>query len=146
MSGQRSSRRSANSGARIGTSPLTYGVELELVFAFHESKLRHLRYLSIVDQTYKNLSYEQRRVRSFSRVNDDILPNRTYNSWGVFSELQHPALRLQPYSTQPLFTAQRALRTGCPELPTNVRTTLQPEDKEHSLYKRWLITVDHSVC
>jgi len=73
----------------LSTNNLTYGVELEFVFAFHEDLIKFPS-----DAEYKivkDLPYSTRELLRFSRVNPIFSPpNKIYNSWGVESDVTDP--------------------------------------------------------
>ncbi|KAH7354894.1 hypothetical protein BKA65DRAFT_581538 [Rhexocercosporidium sp. MPI-PUGE-AT-0058] len=140
----------------LSTNDLTYGIEIECVFAFHED-------LTVFpnDTEYriqKTFLYSTRQQRRFSRVNPFFSPNRTYNSWGIKSNEPDKVTkeRLNPWKKEPLQIVANILRQNIPAFAAlnasrdlYVLDTLNNAEKKNMLWdnrKQWKITKDHSVC
>ncbi|KAH7410949.1 hypothetical protein BKA64DRAFT_772357 [Cadophora sp. MPI-SDFR-AT-0126] len=140
----------------LSTNNLTYGVELELVFAFHEDLI-----VFPSDGEYKvvkNLPYSVRALQRFSRVNPIFSPNKIYNSWGIESNIQDPFTheKLNPWKKEPLQIVANILKQNIPAFAVpsasrdlNILDTLDMDNKKKLNWdnkKQWKITKDHSVC
>ncbi|KAL2070434.1 hypothetical protein VTL71DRAFT_13460 [Oculimacula yallundae] len=140
----------------LSTNNLTYGVELEFVFAFHEDLIRFPRDANYT--TVKCLPYSTRQLEKFSRVNCIFAPNKVYNSWGVESSVFNSSAGkpLNPWKTEPLQIVADILQTTIPSFAglyasehLSVLDTLDNNAKKQMNWdnrKQWKITKDHSVC
>ncbi|KAH6670543.1 hypothetical protein B0J14DRAFT_486004, partial [Halenospora varia] len=135
--------RSANSDSQLNPTPVNYGIEMEMIFAFHENELS----LEKSEIVAKNLNYTQReQYPEFTRIPPIMLPNHTYNSWGIKNQKEG---KIRRYETEPQTIMQRKINQKLPEIPTRISDTIygsRKTIKEMQEYKDWLITVDHSVC
>ena len=142
--------------SKINTNNLTYGIEIEFVFAFHEDLIVFPNDAEY--KTVKNLPYSTRLLPRFSRVNPLFTPNRTYNSWGIESSSPDKVTKetLNPWKKEPLQLVAKILRQTIPAFAAsnasrdlNVLDTLENADKRKLVWdnrKQWKITKDHSVC
>jgi hypothetical protein len=135
--------------ASSSTSPLTFGIEIEGIFAFHQEKLvehiqTHLPSASII----KPLNPDQRK--SFRQK---AYPDQLYQSWALANadessmtaeaSLSHQAGRLRAYQDEPLHIAKVLLSsTECGKrmLLHNPANHSKPDE-----YKSWILTSDHSL-
>ena len=125
------------------TIPLTYGIELEFVFAFREDQLDLTYPGRNPDTIKKGLSYFEREVSPFTHFDTTHLPNHTYNSWGILSEgVGSP----QPYDTQPQEILSRYVRLVYPHIAHRVEGKPTYECKTKDRYDRWIICRDATVC
>ncbi|KAK0119882.1 hypothetical protein ONS95_011312 [Cadophora gregata] len=140
----------------LSTNDLTYGVELEFVFAFHEDLIAFPSNAEY--KIVKNLPYGTRALSRFSRVNPIFSPNKIYNSWGVESNVLDPFTkeRLSPWRKEPLQIVANILKQNIPAFANasasrdlNILDTLDTDNKKKLNWdnkKQWKITKDHSVC
>jgi hypothetical protein len=140
----------------LSKEPLTWGVELEFVFAFHETQLdlnpftdfRTVPALTYPTVPYKKLAYWFRRsVVEFKNIIPwDRLPHRVYNSWGLHNEGE--ISKLQPYNKEIHYVLERLLREKCPSIDTRIEESKPINEKDKGMYEdnQWLIMRDYSVC
>ncbi|KAH6723318.1 hypothetical protein BKA61DRAFT_648495 [Leptodontidium sp. MPI-SDFR-AT-0119] len=140
----------------LSTDDLTYGVELEFVFAFHEDLIVFPNDAEY--KTLKCLPYATRQLQRFSRVNPIFSPNRTYNSWAIESSVPDKVTKekLNPWKKEPLQIVANILRQNIPAFASPnasrdlyVLDTLDNANKKKLVWdnkKQWKITKDHSVC
>ncbi|RDW61626.1 hypothetical protein BP5796_11518 [Coleophoma crateriformis] len=124
---------------------ITYGIELELVFAFHESELRNnpSPALSPDMEIAKDLSLSLRRTAAFTNIRDT--PLHIYNSWG--KRPKHDSFAVPaPYTTEPQQILFDHLTNNDLMARFDIRDTMTWGEKAHQDYKRWLITKDYTVC
>ncbi|CZT07062.1 uncharacterized protein RCO7_09654 [Rhynchosporium graminicola] len=139
----------------LSTNDLTYGVELEFVFAFREDLIV---FTNDADYTVlKDIPYSTRQLR-FSRINSTFSPNRSHNSWVVqSSRSDHTGNKLlQPWGKEPLQIVANVLRQNIPAFvglnaswDLDILDTLDNSTKKTLNWKnryQWRITKDHSVC
>ncbi|CZT51551.1 uncharacterized protein RSE6_12706 [Rhynchosporium secalis] len=140
----------------LSTNDLTYGVELEFVFAFREDLIV---FTNDADYTVlKDIPYSTRQLPRFSRINSTFSPNRSYNSWVVqSSRSDHTGNKLlQPWGKEPLQIVANVLRQNIPAFvglnaswDLDILDTLDNSTKKTLNWKnryQWRITKDHSVC
>jgi hypothetical protein len=139
-----------NQDARISTEGLTYGVELEFVFAFHEDEL-----MAVLDRDEyggrcalsKRMSYFDRENPVFTRIPLTETPNRVYNSWGITYRDRATKGRVTvPYQTEPMMIVGTKLSKKCPYLQYQIMDVMTENDKIKDLYNQWIVTRDCSVC
>jgi hypothetical protein len=126
----------------------TYGVELELVFAFHRNKLELSENSNAVKDTIvKNMRYADREEATFTPISLVDLPGCVYNSWGI-SHIDSVSRRRKaiPYGIEPIRIMGRYLHELCPRVEFRITTAPTEEEKTKDKYAQWLITADHSVC
>jgi Putative amidoligase enzyme len=136
----------------LSKRPLTWGVELEFVFAFHESQLQ---LVGIPDVTkadgyfhpttvQKNIWYKLRRHGEGFKIPVpwEILPGRVYNSWGLYNEAKPPK-KLTPYQQEVENVLLRVLESKCPFIATRVDESKPIDEKKKDMYNEWL---KYSVC
>jgi len=140
----------------LSKKPLTWGVELEFVFAFHETQLdlnpftnfRTVPAITHPTVTDKKLAYWFRRsVVEFKNIIPwHRLPHRVYNSWGLHNEGKVP--KRQPYSKEVHYILERLLKEKCPSIDTRVEESKPIDEKDNGMYEdnQWLILHDYSVC
>jgi hypothetical protein len=136
----------------ISTVPLTWGVELEFVFAFHESKLK-LEHLWAGGDVYyqslikKNLPYKFRRYTPGFKnlIAYDILPDRVYNSWAIHNQARFGA-PTRPYHREAEDILSKVLENKCSGIEHRVEASIPVDEKEKSMYDAWLVMRDYSVC
>jgi hypothetical protein len=129
---------------------LTYGVELEFVFAFHEDGLELGHTNRKPNKIRKNLTLDERESdgrqdpSKFNRLDTSELPGHRYNSWGVERPVgSNPG----PYRLEPLNLLQKKLRAKLgQDLDVSIFGTLTQAEKTSEKYNKWSVTVDHSVC
>ncbi|KAI9784197.1 MAG: hypothetical protein M1835_003649 [Candelina submexicana] len=133
--------------------PLTFGVELELVFIFHEDRLKKI--LSQKPSTasatiVKQLSNEDRDTLGEGRnylAYNDMLP-RHYNSWGLANAGTHPYAKttedgsIRRYGIEPLEIVREVLLPVRPNVRIHEERA-KPDD--HSIFNDWHITNDYSL-
>ncbi|KAF8854418.1 hypothetical protein BDZ45DRAFT_747561 [Acephala macrosclerotiorum] len=156
--------------AKMEDLSLTWGVEMELIFAFHESEIMH----EIVDEpignrlpntSEKDLPYELRARDSlwssraqitegrtqpyFTRCTFMACPNRAYNSWGTRNSNDIPPQQVNPYYYEPLEIVRKHLSANTQGLDYEVFEDIIPlQDKTDEFYnakRRWLVTSDPGV-
>jgi len=137
----------------LGNTRLTWGVELEFVFAFHESQLELspvvlLDGVSHPSTPQKNLPYKFRRDTNGFRneIPSVALPNRVYNSWGVYNEHRLSNKKTIPYQWQVHNILDKVLDEKCPTINHHIEMAHSIDEKEEIMYNEWLIMRDHSVC
>ena len=156
--GETISSKSSQKNASIvplSKSPLTWGVELELVFAFHESQLQLAGIPDFTrDDDYvhptipaKSLWYHFRRYNQpfKSPVPWEALPNRVYNSWGLYNKGRLPS-RYTPYNRDVEFVLYRIIDEKCPNISIHVEQSKPIEEKTKDFYDEWLLMREYSVC
>lgn len=86
--------------------PVNYGVELEFVFAFHESELKLGETDGSPNTLKKDLTYLEREEHpKFTRIPPVELPDHPYNSWAVLEgEKARPVSTILLY---PMFISSR---------------------------------------
>jgi hypothetical protein len=126
--------------AELDQTPRSYGVEIEMVFAFHEKQLSLGRTNGVLDKIEKGVDLLIKETRPFSII---PMPNREYNSWGIV----RGDSGLGPYDREPQDIVANILDQKC-RLQTNllIAGTLYAKDKKADSYNDWLVTTDHSVC
>jgi len=129
---------------KLGTEQLTFGAELEFVFAFHESQLtlgknRH-RSDGKDDEVVKNIPFDE-RARLFTNVE---VPGHVYNSWGIRRFDEADNFEDHPYSTEPMEIVGKIL--GKNGIHADVHDAMDITDKTSDKYREWIITKDVSVC
>lgn len=156
--------------AKMEDFTLTRGVEMELIFAFHESEIVH----RVVDEpignilpnkSEKNLPYklrardilwalrakliEGRTQPYFTRCIFMAYPNRVYNSSGTRNSNDTPAQQVNPYYSEPLEIVRKHLSANTQDLDYEVLKDAIPlRDKTDEFYNakpRWLIMSDPGV-
>jgi hypothetical protein len=140
----------------LSKEPLTWGVELEFVFAFHETQL-DLNFFTdfstvpvVTHPTVPNkkLAYRVRRYALGLKnlIPWDRLPHRVYNSWGLHNNGKNP--RLEPYNRGVHYVLERLLKEKCPSIDTRIEESKPINEKDNGLYEdnQWLIMRDYSVC
>lgn len=142
--------------APLSKEPLTWGVELEFVFAFHETQLDlnpFTDFSTVPAVTHptvpnKKLAYRFRRyVLGFKNLIPwDRLPHRVYNSWGLHNNGKNP--RLQPYNKEVHYVLERLLKEKCPSIDTRIEESEPINEKDNGMYEdnQWLLMRDYSVC
>ncbi len=142
--------------APLSKEPLTWGVEVEFVFAFHETQLdlNHFTDFSTVPAVThptipnKKLAYRFRRyVLGFKNLIPwDRLTHRVYNSWGLHNQGKNP--RLQPYNKEVHYVMERLLKEKCPSIDTRIEESDPINEKYNGMYEdnQWLIMRNYSVC
>ena len=134
----------------INSGGLTYGVELELVFAFHQDELL----LELKKDTHgvkysieKNIPYFERETPAFTPMILTGLPNHVYNSWGLsyIHNTTHEK-KIIPYIAQPMNIVGRMLREKYPGFKFKARRIPTEEEKTKDKYGEWTVTSDGSVC
>jgi hypothetical protein len=136
----------------ISTAPLTWGVEMEFVFAFHESKIK-LETLWAGGDSYctdiikKNLTYKFRRdTKNFKNpIDSDVLPNRVYNSWGIYNPATF-GTATRAYHREAEQIVSDLLEEKCPWIDQHIDESRPIDEKTKSMYDAWLIMRDYSVC
>ncbi|KAG0647926.1 hypothetical protein D0Z07_5622 [Hyphodiscus hymeniophilus] len=123
----------------ISDESLTFGVELEFVYAFHESLLT----LDSADRIQKHIPYNRREVPPFTVINTRDLPNHAYNSWGILKNGKPPA---QPYEQEAVNTLSESLQSLQPAIKFQYFGTMLMTDKTSDKYTDWLLCKDHTVC
>jgi hypothetical protein len=135
---------------RVGSVGVSYGVELEFIFAFHEDDLLLEIGKDTRGVTYtieKALSYFDREHPKFSPMALTSVPNRVYNSWGL--SYIHPLTDRKitiPYTAEPMNIIGRNLRKKHPGFKFKTRSIPTEEGKTKDKYGEWTITSDPSVC
>jgi hypothetical protein len=135
---------------------LTWGVELEFVFAFPESQLELVPIPDfsaegeIAHETItQSLPYHYRRdTEGFKNLIPwEQLPDRVYNSWGLYNEGRRTN-KLQPYYREPHRVLRRLLEERCPSISADVADSVPINEKTKNMYSEteWLIMRDYSVC
>ncbi|KAI9048078.1 hypothetical protein LZ554_007874 [Drepanopeziza brunnea f. sp. 'monogermtubi'] len=161
----RPSNNSSPNPIRISQDSMTYGVELEYVFAFKEDLIQFTPFRGNPHgrTLVKDLPYATRAEERFSRCSPRFVPNRIYNSWGVQTEEPpRDGHALNPYAVEPLRVVEAILRKGVPALQeeqgaargmagrtVRVMNTLLPAEKQQLNWEnqmQWKVTKDHSVC
>ena len=122
---------------------LTFGVELEFVFAFHESLLELGQTNGIIDDIKKDLSYFVRETGPFTVINQADLRHHAYNSWGIRRGGVSPPV---PYAKEPQNILEPRLEHQCPNLWFEIHDTTTMDQKTTEKYDKWLLCKDHSVC
>jgi hypothetical protein len=137
----------------LSNTRLTWGVELEFVFAFHESQLELspvvlLDGVSHPSTPQKNLPYKFRRdTNGFkNEIPRVALPNRVYNSWGVYNEHRLSNKKTIPYQWQVHNILDKVLDEKCSTINHHIEMAHSIDEKEEIMYNEWLIMRDHSVC
>jgi len=140
-----------NLSGEAETLNLTYGVELEFVFAFREEELdltprnpEKKQNQIIKDIGWKHRMYKGRNndYSKFTLIDPSETPGRIYNSWGVQEDGEK---NTRPYETEPMDIAAKKLCT-LPGMKFNVEGSMNLGSKTVDKYQEWLVTVDHSVC
>ena len=136
--------------ARISSEGLTYGVELEFVFAFHQDEL-----LAVFDDAVygeecflqKHIPYCVREGDVFTPIPLIDLPNHVYNSWGImYTEPKSREGMTAPYQMEPMRIVGNKLSEKYPDFRYRIRPAINEEDKTKDIYYTWIVTRDYSVC
>ena len=122
---------------------LTFGIELEFVFAFHQSELQLGQTNGVQDTIEKNLSYFVRETHPFTLISQEELPQHAYNSWGINPGGKPPTI---PYRVEPQSSLGKRLEQQCPAVEFSVHDTLLMSQKQTPVYFKWQLLKDHSVC
>jgi hypothetical protein len=130
-------------GEQIGTETLNYGVELEFLFAFHESRLDLEGTNGELDELAKDLSYSVRENKPFTLIGERDLLHHVYNSWGIMKGGASPPV---PYNTQPQEILGFALHNQCEDIPFAIHDTMSMNDKLAPQYDKWFLCKNHRVC
>jgi hypothetical protein len=130
---------------------LTFGVEFECVFAFHESLLTdHLKSIDAGTVIVKDLTDEMRR--DFRRCHTDYLFSRPmYMGWALTSdvptlasgEMTPTGNRLQKYGCRPY--ADEILHVALPLLPPNTDFQSLVYDGKRTTFSQWHVCEDTSI-
>jgi hypothetical protein len=130
-------------------SPLTFGIEIEGIFAFHQSRLeKHLSSTIPTSTIIKTLNPAQEQ--GLRQVH---YPQHPYNSWAISNagendmtikaSVEHGAGSIRAYKDEPLHLVKEVLlSTSCAEdvMIHNPVDHSKPEE-----YTRWMVTSDHSL-
>lgn len=150
QSSRTNSKRTAQKTA-ISTTPLTWGVELEFVFAFHESQIEldeqnDVEGVTHPDVIQKTIPYKIRRdCPGLENPVADVLPNRVYNSWGFYNKaaIQNP----RPYDNKDVEKIlDRVLDEKGPLIRHRIDDSIPINIKTQEMYDEWLVIRDYSVC
>lgn len=144
----------SSSGAPAQLNPdivpdnLTYGVELEFVFAFHQDELVLREHLDgTKDTIVKDMRYTDREAHAFTPISSVDLPNRIYNSWGIDQVDPKSGVReVVPYSIEPMEILGRKLYERYPSLRFTSDSAPTEQEKTKDKYDQWLVTADLTVC
>lgn len=130
---------------------LTFGVELECVFAFHESLLtEHLKATNVSTDIVKDLTDDMRR--DFRRCRTDYLVSRRqYMGWALTSpvpllasgETTPTANRLEKYGCRPY--ADEILHLALPLLPSDTDYQSLVYQGKRDTFSQWHICEDTSI-
>jgi hypothetical protein len=135
----------------MSTTPLTWGVELEFVFAFHENQLELGEQnddegVPQPDVIQKNIPYKFRRDGpGFKNPAAEMIPNRVYNSWGFYNKaaIQNP----RHYDNKEVEKIlDRVLDEKTPSISHRIDDSIPVNIKTQGMYDQWLIIRDYSVC
>jgi hypothetical protein len=127
----------------INDDSLTFGVELEFVFAFHQDELQLGETNGDQDKIEKDLSYFVREGTPFTVIPLTELPQHVYNSWGINPGGKPPT---RPYHKEPQNSLGRRLRQQCPAIEFLIHDTLSMTQKTTQGYLNWQLLRDPSVC
>lgn len=124
---------------------ITFGVELELVFTFHEDLLR--AYLnSIHDNSHivKDFSEEDRATMA-KQLDVGWYDRPRYMGWGLTGQIQHPLVGwnssrlLRTYGDEPMQIAREVLRKKLYDVGVHFDQAKQKD------FSRWHLTYDSSL-
>ena len=125
--------------------PITFGVELELVFAFHEDLLRaYLNSINDNSLVVKDFS-EEDRVAMRKQLNVGYTDRQRYMGWGLTGQTQHPLVGwnsrhlLRTYGDGPMQIAREIL----PSMLYNIDVHF--DQAKQTNFSRWHLTYDSSV-
>jgi hypothetical protein len=139
----------------MATAPhmeLTYGLELEFVFAFQQSKLETVLKTGDMgrrDGIEKNIPFYRRSSRPYTAFRDaNQLPDHWYNSWGLTKYTSRSSVPIPaPYGTESMEIVSSVLSKKVPSYLHTIKPTMAMKDKTQDKYNYGaIITVDHSVC
>jgi len=129
--------------------PLTFGIELEGIFVFHQDKLEeHLKAVFPNATIIKRLNPEQRKSLRQKAYHDQLyqswaLANAGENTMTAEASLPQEAGQIRAYRDEPLHIVRDLLSTteqGKQILLHNPANHAKPEE-----YKSWILTSDHSL-
>lgn len=130
---------------------LTFGVELECVFAFHETLLTdHLKSIDASTDIVKDLTEEMRR--DFRRCSTDhLVTRRQYMGWALTSPVPRLASgqmtptgnRLEKYGCRPY--ADEILHVALPLLPPNTDFQSIVYQGKRDTFSQWHVCEDTSI-
>jgi hypothetical protein len=126
----------------ISDDSLTFGVELEFVFAFHQDELQ-LEDTNGQDTLEKNLSYFVRETAPFTIISQLDFPQHTYNSWGINSGGKPPT---KPYGKEPQEALGVTISDQCQDMAFKIHDSLLTVEKTVSNYDKWQILKYHTMC
>ncbi|KAE8446409.1 hypothetical protein EG329_012014 [Mollisiaceae sp. DMI_Dod_QoI] len=150
-----------NVDAKMPQRPLTWGIELELVFAYHQTEIEmENSFILQKDIAYhvraRNVLWSMNATPAnspplpyFTTVNLITHPNRVYNSWGANNGNPDPRYPINPYTIEPLKIMQKHLSTNTRGLIYDVRNNIPTEEKTKTFYTDrpgWIITTDPGVA
>ncbi|KAE9373401.1 hypothetical protein N431DRAFT_338728 [Stipitochalara longipes BDJ] len=132
----------------LSTTRLTWGVELEFVFAFHKTQLElaPITIGSIVHETKikKDISYVERGKHTDRNTDGKIVLGNSYNSWLL--ENQGRGNKVVVYDGEVERILHRVLQEKCEGINTRVERSLPIDQKTSALYDQWLIMGEKSIC
>ncbi|QDS68214.1 hypothetical protein FKW77_010574 [Venturia effusa] len=143
------SRDSPSSSSMSSAAALTFGVEVEGIFAFHMDKLGlHLNFELPHAKIIRNLNDAQRKGLRQAKY-----PNQVYQSWALANAggnpttaeatMEHENGPIRAYKDEPLHIAKDLLSTT--EQGKDVRL-FNPEDHaKPERYTNWILTADQSL-
>ncbi|TLD25985.1 putative amidoligase enzyme [Venturia nashicola] len=144
------STASSTSSSASSAATLTFGIELEGIFAFHQDRLQaHLTSKLPHANIVKDLNDDQR-----TSLRQAKYPRQVYQSWALANagknsmtaetSVEHDEGRIRAYKDEPLHVAKELLKTmeqGKGIFLWNPEDHAKPEVYD----KRWILTADQSL-
>ena len=138
----------------VGSERLTWGVELEFLFAFGEEALEELleRRSDHPEEIITRVPVQTRRYREnqvpghddFTKIANSDLPNHAYFSWG----LRKPGQGIQPilpYNDEPRTLLDEKIKRHANSWTTKTSGPLQESEKTNDKYNTWTVSDDPTV-